>query len=1416
MLRAAALAPVHCEWHYQCSFNRQPSACIGLYVCDASLREVARTCALPGIIAREVCDVACSCTHAHNCVLWKQQFGSSCICVLGTIFKTCSPCPCAVVWRCPLCREIEVTNTHLTGSLRKDTAVLAIQLLNQWAAHALLRNPPRPAGSTPSSANTSSVNSPVGSSGGSPESPELSTTRSSSKGAGLSAGSGSSSKQRRQDAAVESEVLTALQEDAFRNPSQRMSRSSSSAQLSAAEWTDAQVQEPIHAPVHVRSAGAGAGGNRASGQSGAAASMQSSVFLSGGWYGKEQQQREGPAAAKPWTASAHSSRALHEEDLQRDPWGMEGTADAVPSADLLDAVAALPGAGDSVQDTTNSSGAGSAASSQLFPPIPDERVLAASILAALPPGAATGDADVVVLLDDYIQNPEEPYADQGSDQGFGLDQQGFGHSGDGWDGNWSDEEYDIISPRAAANAAIEAAAAAARAERSRRRRAAMAAAVAGTLDPAASGYCPEQGVWYAPGGVGGMSAQGMTSPGARPAGSISPGGAVSGDTYTAVAERSPSRTGAVVPGPLAPSPWASQASPTGASNASASGQVSPASVQAAQQTQQHRSQQQSPAGGVSITSGGDPQPVVQTQAGSSTAAHQGPRVATASPVAASATAAAAAPSTGQLPPLLLQEDYLAPVSPNSNEGLVTPNGVSAAAAMAGFDSGRTPRGFVSPWARVLSHSIFQHLLPLDPGTPRPISRFVCRGLSGMFVLHDKGAVPVATSGNHGRSSSKRNISGGSGGRLELEVDGVSLSMEIYPPGHCQVNRLAVAVGSLEIRDCLGTAAAAAASTAAGASSGSSISAAAAAAAAAASAAASAAAAGHGPRGVAAAAAGAATGRNSSGKMGAGKGGAAYAAGTGTGSFRRGAGSGVACSKVLSVRRPGTQGGASISRSLAASRASSLSSPASNKHTHSAASSPLPMAPAGSLSTPMQSPGGGLDQAFVPEDLYQQQQLPPLLLGGMLQGWPAAVLAPDSLLPAAAVVLETVRPDPQGPPESDEYRLGVALLPIRLRLNQDLVSFLVLFFSSVADAVAAVENPLTAAVAATSAAAVGASAEGATGSNSSTATAVPASSGVQPPFFQKVVVWGTGVCVHYCPRRVDIAALRDGDFLELLNLVPWGGVDLTLKPLRFTGVVGWDGLAAGLASEWLGYVAKTQAHKFLAGVAPIRSVIKVSSAVATLLSGPASSLQKAVGGAVTAAAAAGKAGAAAMWQQGGSNGINGLSARQQLQACLQAAAAAAAAAAGSSSAGAPYSAGGRQGYKDTMAVSVQGFSRALLYEAMGVGASVASGAQALLAKPSGQGAAAPSGLVQGIRAAASGVQVGFQEAAAVLAQGAGAQIKQGDYVTAAREVLKAAPAAAAAPVRGFAAGVRTALRSQAGAAPVAVSPVDAAPDEQEED
>ena len=39
-------------------------------------------------------------------------------------------------------------------------------------------------------------------------------------------------------------------------------------------------------------------------------------------------------------------------------------------------------------------------------------------------------------------------------------------------------------------------------------------------------------------------------------------------------------------------------------------------------------------------------------------------------------------------------------------------------------------------------------------------------------------------------------------------------------------------------------------------------------------------------------------------------------------------------------------------------------------------------------------------------------------------------------------------------------------------------------------------------------------------------------------FQKFDIWPVLVRVDYSPHRVDLAALRGGNYVELVNLVPW--------------------------------------------------------------------------------------------------------------------------------------------------------------------------------------------------------------------------------------------------------------------------------------
>lgn len=82
------------------------------------------------------------------------------------------------------------------------------------------------------------------------------------------------------------------------------------------------------------------------------------------------------------------------------------------------------------------------------------------------------------------------------------------------------------------------------------------------------------------------------------------------------------------------------------------------------------------------------------------------------------------------------------------------------------------------------------------------------------------------------------------------------------------------------------------------------------------------------------------------------------------------------------------------------------------------------------------------------------------------------------------------------------------------------------------------------------------------------------------YFQRCEVDQGRVRVDYRPRRVDYAAIYQGNYAELVNLIPWDGITLKLKPVVATGVHGWAGVASAVCGEWLEDVTANQRHKFV--------------------------------------------------------------------------------------------------------------------------------------------------------------------------------------------------------------------------------------------
>ncbi|KAK9286331.1 hypothetical protein L1049_014723 [Liquidambar formosana] len=192
-------------------------------------------------------------------------------------------------------------------------------------------------------------------------------------------------------------------------------------------------------------------------------------------------------------------------------------------------------------------------------------------------------------------------------------------------------------------------------------------------------------------------------------------------------------------------------------------------------------------------------------------------------------------------------------------------------------------------------------------------------------------------------------------------------------------------------------------------------------------------------------------------------------------------------------------------------------------------------------------------------------------------------------------LEAVRPDPSTPLE--EYRLRIAFLPLLLHLHQSQLDFLVSFFvgkSSLGGQ--SPSNP-----------------QDPSGSKLSPTNSNlgghPIAEEALLPYFQKFDIWPVLIRIDYHPSHVDLAALGGGEYVELVNLVQWKGIELQLKHVHAVGVYGWSSVCETIIGQWLEDVSQNQVLKVLQGLPAIRSLVAVGSGAAKLVSSPLKSYRK---------------------------------------------------------------------------------------------------------------------------------------------------------------------------------------------------------------
>ena len=101
--------------------------------------------------------------------------------------------------------------------------------------------------------------------------------------------------------------------------------------------------------------------------------------------------------------------------------------------------------------------------------------------------------------------------------------------------------------------------------------------------------------------------------------------------------------------------------------------------------------------------------------------------------------------------------------------------------------------------------------------------------------------------------------------------------------------------------------------------------------------------------------------------------------------------------------------------------------------------------------------------------------------------------------------------------------------------------------------------------------------------------------VSPTFFHSFKMRPSKLKVDYRPERLDTTALRDGSYVELVNLLPLEEMVLTLKPVEIRNLTGWGSVFGEIARCWIEDICATQMHKFLTKSRPFQPFSSVGSA-----------------------------------------------------------------------------------------------------------------------------------------------------------------------------------------------------------------------------
>lgn len=169
--------------------------------------------------------------------------------------------------------------------------------------------------------------------------------------------------------------------------------------------------------------------------------------------------------------------------------------------------------------------------------------------------------------------------------------------------------------------------------------------------------------------------------------------------------------------------------------------------------------------------------------------------------------------------------------------------------------------------------------------------------------------------------------------------------------------------------------------------------------------------------------------------------------------------------------------------------------------------------------------------------------------------------------------------------NDESEVALTILPLRCRLDQRAIRFLRTFFS---------------------------------GDNEDQPVRTDLHS-IPPPILRMFRVRPFKLKVDYQPQGINVKALRDGAFIELINISPLDGMVLTLSQVDIENEIGFGAAFGVLVRRWIQEICSTQLSKFVTNTRTLEPFSNVGSSLADMVVLPweafqnGESMQKAVRG-----------------------------------------------------------------------------------------------------------------------------------------------------------------------------------------------------------